>query len=309
VRTIVFPAGQPPVQRDEPDPVPGPGQLLVRTEAVGVGVGLVRTLTAGAAGPGGGAVRPGGELVGTVVAAGPDVVGFRAGDRVGGVVFEDVYAELVLADPRLVGPVPAAVDAAAALALVRGGLVALSTLRAGRLAPGESVLVTAAASGTGHLALQLARALGAARVVAAVGSAGKAAFVRRCGADEVVTYPQPSWGDPVDLVLDGAGGDLVARGVAALGPFGRLVAFSAGGGTVDAGTLLGGLKTVTGFSMGLISRTQPDLIRERRSELWDRLAAGQLDPQYVGFPLGQIAAAIELVAARANLGRVVLRTG
>ena len=99
-------------------------------------------------------------MVGTVVAAGPYVAGFEIGDRVGGVVFEDVYAEIVLADPRLVSHVPAKVDAAAALALVRGGLIALSTLRAGHVAPGESVLVTAAASGTGHLAVQLAKALG-----------------------------------------------------------------------------------------------------------------------------------------------------
>jgi hypothetical protein len=62
------------------------------------------------------------------------------------------FADLVVADPRLVGPVPAEVATAAALALVRGGLLALSTLRAARFEPGGSVLVTAAASGTGHLA-------------------------------------------------------------------------------------------------------------------------------------------------------------
>ncbi|WP_420711001.1 zinc-binding dehydrogenase [Streptomyces sp. NRRL F-2580] len=60
--------------------------------------------------------------------------------------------------------------------------------------------------------------------------------MRGCGADEVVIYSQDSWGDPVDLVLDGVGGDLVQRGVDALSPHGRLVAFSAGGGTVDAGS-------------------------------------------------------------------------
>ena len=302
MRRISFPAGCPAGVIDAPVPVPGPGQLLVRTEAVGVGVGLVRMLAAGEA------VRPGGEVVGTVVAAGPDIAGFEAGDRVGGVVFEDAYAEFVLADPGLVSHVPAEADAATALALVRGGLIALSTLRAGHFAEGESVLVTAAASGTGHLAVQLARALGAARVVAAVGSADKAGFVRQCGADEVVTYAQPSWGDPVDLVLDGVGGDLVQRGVDALAPFGRLVAFSAGGGTVDAGSLLGGLKSVIGFSIGLVSRTRPDLVIQRRTELWDLLAAGRLNPQYVDFPLEEITKAIDLVAARSNLGRIVLRT-
>lgn len=100
----LFPAGRPAEVADAPIPVPGSGQLLVRTEAVGVGVGLVRMLRAGDA------VRPGGEMVGTVVAVGPDVAGFELGDRVGGVVFEDVYAEIVLADPRLVSYVPAEVD-------------------------------------------------------------------------------------------------------------------------------------------------------------------------------------------------------
>ena len=301
MRKIFFPPGLPPEVADAPIPVPGPGQLLVRTGAVGVGVGLVRMLRAGDA------VRPGGEMVGTVVAAGPEVAGFEIGDRVGGVVFEDVYADIVLADPRLVSHVPAEVDAAAALALVRGGLIAISTLRAGHVTPGESVLVTAAASGTGHLAVQLAKALGAARVVAAVGSADKAGFVRQCGADEVVTYSQPSWGDPVDLVLDGVGGELVQRGVDALTPFGRLVAFSAGGGTVDTGSLLGGLKSVIGFSIGLVNQIRPDLVTQRRTELWDLLTAG-LNPRYVDLPLEAITKAIELVATRSNLGRVVLRT-
>ena len=302
MRKIFFPPGLPPEVADAPVPVPGPGQLLIRTGAVGVGVGLVRMLRTDDA------VRPGGEMVGTVVAAGPEVAGFEIGDRVGGVVFEDVYADIVLADPRLVSHVPAEVDAAAALALVRGGLIAISTLRAGHVAPGESVLVTAAASGTGHLAVQLAKALGAARVVAAVGSADKAGFVRQCGADEVVTYSQPSWGDPVDLVLDGVGGELVQRGVDALAPFGRLVAFSAGGGTVDTASLLGGLKSVIGFSIGLVNQIRPDLVTQRRTELWDLLAAGRLNPKYVDLPLEEITKAIDLVATRSNLGRVVLRT-
>ena len=303
-----FPVGAPAEIVEAPDPVPGPGQLLVRTEAVGVGVGLVRMLAAATEGDGGEPVRPGGEMVGTVLAVGSETSGFRVGDRVGGVVFEDVYAQQVLADPRLIGHVPADADSGAALALVRGGLIALSVLRAGRCAAGESVLVTAAASGSGHLAVQLARHLGASRVVAAIGSADKAGFVRECGADEVVTYSDPSWGEPVDLVLDGAGGPLVRRGVDSLAPHGRLVAFSANGGGIDAGSLLGGLKSVIGFSIGLVSRSRPDLVRSRRAELWDLLAAGRLHPRYVDLPLADVTEAIDLVANRRNRGRVVLRT-
>ncbi|SNQ51342.1 conserved hypothetical protein [Frankia canadensis] len=306
MRTILF-SGRGPVEVvQRTAPTPGPGQLLVRTEAIGVGVGLVRQLTA--AGERREPVRPGSELVGTVVATGSEVTRFKIGDRVGGVVFEDAYADLALADPRLVGPVPADVDAAVALALVRGGLIASSVLEAGRLTEGESVLVTAAASGTGHLAVQLAKVLGAARVVAAVGSLDKACFVRECGADDVVTYSSVSWGEPVDLILDGVGGHLVQRGVDSLAAFGRLVAFSAGGGTIDAGSLLGGLKSVIGFAIGTVNRTRPELVERRRAELWDLLAAGQLRPRHVNVPFEKITNAIELVANRANQGRVVLRT-
>lgn len=286
-------------------PVPDPGQLLVNTEVVGVSLGLVRMLRGGIVPA---RTGPGGEMVGRVAALGAGVEGFRVGDRVGGVVFEDVYAQSVLAVPAMVTAVPPQVTAAEALALVRGGLVALSALRAGRFEQGESVLVTAAASGAGHLAVQLAKALGASHVVAAVRSADKADFVRECGADEVVIYSQDSWGDPVDLVLDGVGGDLVQRGVDALSPHGGLVAFSAGGGTVDAGSLLSGLKTVIGFSIGLISRQQPELIDQRRAELWDLHAAGRLHPAHQDLPLDQIAKAVELIESRSNLGRVLLHT-
>jgi NADPH2:quinone reductase len=303
MRSIQFPVGGPPTVARAPDPRPGPGQLLVRTEVVGAGIGLVRML-ANADEP----VSPGAEVVGTVIEVGDGVSAYAVGDRVGGVVFAGAYAELVLADPRLVSRVPPAVDAADALALVRGGLVALGALRAGRFAAGESVLVTAAASGAGHLAVQLASALGAGRVVGAVGSADKAAFVRECGADDVVTYDQTP-ADPVDVVLDGVGGEQVRRGVAALAPHGRLVAFSAGGGSVDAGSLLGELKTVTGFSVGLLARTQPELLDQRRAQLWELLAAGLLRPRHVTYPLDQVRSAIDLIATRANLGRVVLRAG
>jgi len=130
--------------------------------------------------------------------------------------------------------------------------------------------------------------------------------VRGCGADEVVTYAQESWGEPVDLVLEGVGGGLVQRAVDTLAPYGRVVAYSAGGGNVDAGTLLGGLKSVVGFSIGLITREHPELLDERRAELWELLAAGRLRPAYTALPLAAIADAVALVDARANLGRVLL---
>lgn len=285
----------------EAEPIAGPGQLLVRSELAGVGVGLVRMIASDAA------ADPGGEIAGTVVAVGPDIAPEWLGRRVAGVVFEGAYAEYVLAAPVLVTEIPAGVLVADALAIARGGLVALGALRAGRFQPGESIMITGAASGSGHLAVQLAKALGASRIVAAVGSAAKAEFVRDCGADVVVTYDEP-WTERVDVLLDGVGGELVQRGVEVLAPHGRLVAYSAGRGAVDANSLLADLKTVTGFSVGLLSRTRPDLIDSYRAELWKLLAAGLIRPRHTVLPFEGIDAAIDLIATRRNLGRVMIRT-
>jgi hypothetical protein len=73
-----------------------------------------------------------------------------------------------------------------------------------------------------------------------------------------------------------------------------------------------GLRSATGWvigvSIGLVGRTRPDLVTQRRTELWDLLAADRLNLKYIDLPLGEITKAIDLVPTRSNLGRVVLRT-
>ncbi len=286
-------------------PTPGPGELLLRTEAVGVTLPVVRKVREG------GLALPasvGSEAAGEIVAVGPDVAGFAVGDRVTGLCFGDGYADYALLHAAMASPVPEGASAADAVALVRCGLVALGAYEAARPAPGESVLVTAAASGAGHLAVQLAKARGAGRVVAAVSSVAKADFVRSLGADEVVTYDQESWGDPVDIVLDAVGGELLSPAVAALAPGGRLVAYSSGGGTIEAYDLLVGAKSVIGFQMRLIARDRPELMEEWRRELWALFAAGRIRPcVHAELPLEEAVKAHEIIEGRTNEGKVILR--
>ncbi|MFI6448981.1 zinc-binding alcohol dehydrogenase family protein [Kitasatospora sp. NPDC050543] len=288
-----------------PEPVAGPGELLVRAEVAGVTLPLLKLLHGFGELPL--PAAPGGEYLGRVVTVGEGVTGHAVGDRVGGVVFEGAKADLVAAPAALACAVPEEPAAGPALAVLRGGVVALGALRVGRFEPGESVLVTAAAGGVGHLAVQLAKALGAGRVVAAVGSREKADFVRGLGADEVVCYEDENWGAGVDLVLDGVGGALLPRVVDALAPFGRLVVLSGAGGTLDAGALLRGMKTAVGLSMAQLAQHRPQLPADCRRELWELLAEGRLRPVCVEFPLARVAEAAELVESRANLGKVVLK--
>ncbi|GAA2728549.1 quinone oxidoreductase family protein [Streptomyces nogalater] len=296
-------AGGPLFLEEVPVPRPGPGELLVRCAAVGLTLPVVRKVTE-AAEP----VPLGGEVAGEVVATGPGVSRFRTGDRVTGLCFGHGYADFAVVREAMASPVPDDAGFVTAVALVRSGLVAYGALEAARFAPGESVLVTAAASGVGHLAVQLARARGAGRVVGAVSGAAKADFVRSLGADACVRYDDAGWGEPVDCVLDAVGGELLTPALTALAPHGRLVAYSSGGGTIQAYDLLVGAKSVTGFQMALVAREQPELYERWRRELWRLHAEGVLKPAVHGeFALEEAEAAHRVITGRANLGKVVLR--
>ncbi|GAA1158183.1 NADPH:quinone reductase-like Zn-dependent oxidoreductase [Kitasatospora gansuensis] len=285
-------------------PEPGPGDLLIRTRAIGVTLPNVRKVRGGSDLPG----LLGGELAGEVVGFGPEVTGFRVGDRVTAISFTGSYAELATAPAVLAERIPDGVSDVQALALVRSGHVALAALATARPTAGESVLITGAASGVGHLAVQLARLRGIGRVVAAVGSPEKADFVRSLGAHEVVTYDSESWGEPVDVVLEGVGGEVLPRALAALAPGGRMVFFGSGGGTVPAFDLLAGAKTVTGLTMARFASTQRERYDRHGEELWELALAGRLRPAvHAEIPLAEAAEAHRIIEARANLGKVVLR--
>ena len=297
--------GGPEVLRFEEAPTPGPrdGEVLIRVRSIGVTPPLLAQMRGEAPLPS----CPGGDIAGEVVELGPGVDGFEVGDLVAGLAMRDAFAEYAAVPAFLVSPVPNGIRPAEAMTVARGGLVALGVLRAARLSPGESVLVTAAAGGVGHLAVQLARVLGAARVVAAVGSPGKVDFPRALGADEVVVYGE-DWGAPVDVVADGVGGDVLRRGVDALAPFGRLVSFSAPGGTVEVNSLRAEVRSVVGFAMGRIAASQPELVERMRAELWSCVEDGRLRPVvHEEFALADAADAVRTVADRRNLGKTALR--
>ncbi|MFF1438896.1 zinc-binding alcohol dehydrogenase family protein [Streptomyces sp. NPDC058295] len=293
--------GGPLFLEEAPVPEPGPEELLVRCEAIGATLPVVRKV-AKAADP----IPLGGEIAGEVVAVGGGVSRFRVGDRVTGLCFGHGYADFALLQEVMASPVPDDAGAVDAVALVRSGLVALGALSAARPEPGEAALVTAAASGVGHLAVQLARTRGATRVVGAVSDPAKSDFVRALGADDVITYNQDDWGR-VDYALDAVGGELLTPAIASLAPGGRLVAYSSGGGTVQAYDLLVGAKSLIGFQMAHIARGNPELYERWRRELWQLFEERALTPVvHKKFALEDAAEAHATIESRANSGKVVL---
>ena len=290
-------------------PTPGPGQLLLRVDAIGVTLPAVlgSPLTA--------------EVAGEVVAVGEDLDDWMPGYRVVGLSAGPGYAEYALIDAESASTIPDGASAVDAVALVRSGLVALGAIDAAHPRSGESALITAAAGGIGHLAVQLARVRGAKRVVAAVSDRSKSAFLDGFGVDEVVCYDDPSWGEPVDFALDAVGGAVLDPVLTALAPGGRLVAFGTaharsapqaglapvGAGLIHLADLLAGARSVIGFESARIARDTPDAHDHHRQELWQYFASGQVVPTvHAEYALEDAARAHEVIRTRANLGKVVL---
>ena len=313
-RVRFYEYGGPQVLRIEeaPRPEPGDGELLIEVKAAGVTLPVVRLTHGSRAGhPVPLPHAPGGEVAGRVAAIGAGVSGWRIGQRAAGLAFTGAYAEFAVLQAAMAAPVPRDVADPTAVLLVRSGQVALGALRAASLRPGESVLVTAAAGGVGHLAIQLARTLGARRVVAAVGTMAKRDFVRGLGADEVVGYDEiaAGCGEPVDVVLDGVGGDILLAGcLQALAPLGRLVAYNGVGGLVDTNELRMRSTAVVGFSMAQLAASQRDRYQCHQRELWDWYAGGRLQPVVDrALPLDGAAEAHRIIEARENRGKIILK--
>jgi len=212
-------------------PEPGPGQVVVRNRIAGVNGGRDLLMSRKAL-VGFDAELPaatGVEAAGEIAAVGEGVEGLAAGAPVITVVEGGGFREHQLLDASQVIPLQAA--DAEHLALARSGTIASIALHeCGRVAEGQTVLVTAAAGAVGHVAVQLALAAGA-RVVGTCGSPRKAKLLRELGCDRVINYRdetlrdvlEDEYRDSLDLVLDGVGGDFFDACVDQLAPRGRLV--------------------------------------------------------------------------------------
>src|SRR5579859_3751841 len=175
-----------------PDPEPALGRALVRVHGAGVGLWDVGFLGGGFPGitlP----FVPGQEIAGVVEAAGGGA-GVEPGERVYAVLFPagGGFAELALASADRLAPMPAKASFQEAAGLViSAGTAYEGLVDRGRVQPGETVLITAAAGGVGSAAVQIAVAHGA-RVLG-VASTGNHEYLRGLGASEVFDYHTPDW--------------------------------------------------------------------------------------------------------------------
>jgi len=292
---------------DLPDPVPAAGEVLVRIRAAGVDRGAWHVMTGlpRLARLAFGVRRPkdpqlGMDAAGVVEAVGEGVTRFSPGDEVFGIV-RGSFAEKALTAERLLVAKPTTVSWEQAAAAPTSTITAFDALRS-RATPGTRVLVLGAGGGVGHLAVQVARALGA-EVTAATSDP---AFAASLGAGRVIDYRTEPLDGMYDVILDVGGRRPVRELRALLAPSGTLVFVGGEGG----GQILGGMQrqlVVAPFSgqkfVTFVARTTPAALQE----VADHLAAATVVPTVDRtYRLEEAAAALRHISTASVRGKLVL---
>jgi NADPH:quinone reductase len=293
---------------DLDEPTPGEGEVLIDVARSGINFADTHATRNDYLAEQALPLIPGGEVSG------------RTGDgrRVAALLANGGYAEKVAVPEAMLIPLPDEVDDDHAAALLLQGLTAMALVgRCARIEPGETLVVEAAAGGTGALAVQLGKRAGA-KVIGLASSEEKRALVERLGADATVDSRAPELGAAiraanggarVDAVLHMSGGDAFDEELEILAPLGRMVVFGIASREqreVSTAALLRGSKTVIGFWLAhLLARR--DLVAPMIGELLDIAASGELEVTIGGvYPLSDAARAHEDLIARRTSGKLVL---
>jgi len=294
---------------DLPEPRPGLGEKLVRVSRTGVNFADTHATSNSYIAKQQLPFIPGVELVGRTT----------EGQRVAAVVPSGAYAEAVAVNDAALVPIPDGVDDEQAAALLIQGLTADAILRiSANMQAGESVVINAAAGGTGSLAVQVARLMGAGRIIAMASSEDKRQLTRDLGADVAIDSRsedlgadilEANGGEQVDVVLEMAGGKAFDQLLRSLAPFGRLVVFgiaSREGNNVRSGHLMKNSRAVIGFWINhLLAR--PELARPGLERVLGAAADGSLKTILGGtHALEQASKVHEDLAARRTIGKILL---
>jgi NADPH:quinone reductase len=189
-------------------PQPGPGEVLVRVLAAGVGPWDVHLRSGGS--PGSYPYIPGGDFAGLVEGDTGADAAFSDGEPVYGCPgLTGCYAQYVTCPAEQLAPIPAGLAWSAAAGVPIDGLTAEQGLTdILDVGAGDRVLITAAAGGLGHFAVQIARALGA--EVIATASPQHHEFVHKLGAAVVIDHNQANWPEKVRETIDGGAEHVLA---------------------------------------------------------------------------------------------------
>ncbi len=249
------------------------------------------------------------DVAGTVIQVGAAVTRFAIGDEVFG-MSRGSFAQYAAAPENKLAHRPAGITVEQAAASPISGGTALQALRAGRIEPGQDVLIIGASGGVGSFAVQLATAFGA--TVTGVCSTGKVELVRALGADRIIDYRQEDFADGThryDLIIDIAGNAPISRLRKALTTTGTVVIV----GGESRGNLTGGIgRQLRGALLtpfigqritGLVSKERASDLEILSGYLGNGSVVPAIDRSY---PLGQVPEAMRRMEDGQIRGKVVI---
>jgi len=305
--------------QEVPEAAPEPDELCVRHAAVGVN--FIDTYHRSGLYPLALPSRLGQEAVGIVEGVGARVTGFARGDRVAYAGRLGAYAERQVIPAARAIKIPAGArldDISVAATLLKGMTAEFLIRRVFPVEPGQWVLWHAAAGGTGLLACQWLRQLGA-NVIGTVGSDTKAELARTHGCREVIVYTRENFvervreltgGAGVPVVFDSVGASTFVGSLDCLAPRGTLVSFgnASGKASLPDVTLLAakGSLYLTRPTLFEYTKTRGELLASAEA-LFGVMESGAVKP-VIGqtFPLFEVAEAHRVLEARATTGSTVL---
>lgn len=278
-----------------PDPMPGKGEVVIDVKAAEVNYPDILVITGQYQVKPPLPFSPGKAAAGIVAAVGEGITGIAVGDRVSAQVEYGAFAQKLRAPAVNVYRMPDGVDFAKAAAL---GLVYqtahFALIERARMQRRDNVLVLGASGGIGVASVQLAKALGAATVIAGVLGPSNAAVARRCGADAVIDFEghdlrdglrdavrKATGGHGADVVIDPVGGAANVAALRAMDWCGRMVIIGFASGdipTIKANYLLVKNIEVLGLQWSDYRDRTPDWVRRVQEEIFSLHVAGKLDP-------------------------------
>jgi NADPH2:quinone reductase len=295
-------------------PTPGEGEVLIRSRCVAVNnadvLGMDRADEIDED------VVAGYETAGPVVAVGTGVDTSLI-DTLVAASAPASFAEYVVTDVRHTLPLPEDFPLDQAAALPTALLTEHGALRAGGFVPGQTVLVTGATSAIGLVGVQMAKALGARRVLASTRSADKADLLRRVGADEVVIGTENLAADVrsltddegVDLVLEHVAGPVLTQAISATRKHGTVVQMGRLGGpeaVIDVDAVAFGRITIVGVSFGDADELA-ELLSTVREQLLPMVLEGRIRPVVRAvLPFAEANEAVSTIRANRAVGKIIL---
>jgi NADPH:quinone reductase len=300
-------------------PAPGPGQIKIRNHASGVNFIDTYFRMGMYPSPVGLPFVAGNEGAGEVIAVGPGVTDFKAGDRVGYTSALGAYAaERVMPADRVV-KLPEKISYEQAAAMMLKGMTAQYLLRRTyKVQKGDNVLIHAAAGGVGLIACQWANHLGA-NVIGTVGSKDKAELAKKNGAHHVILYREEDFvakvkditgGKLCEVVYDGVGKATFPASLDCIKPLGMFVSFGSASGQIEAFNInilqTKGSLFATRPTLNTYAAKREDLLNIAK-DLFDVVASGAVKiPVNQKYPLKDAQKAHRDLEGRATTGSTIL---